>query len=54
MSEPLPILVCFYVCRCFGCVYVLVSGAHGDQKRSLDALELELEMIVSLHVDAGN
>ena len=31
-----------------------VSDTHGDQKRMLDALELDLHMVVSHHVGAGN
>jgi hypothetical protein len=37
-----------YVCA--PCVY----SVHGDQKRSLDAQELELQTIVNHHVSAGN
>ena len=31
-----------------------MSGSHGGQKRALDPLRLELQMVVSCHVDAGN
>ena len=34
------------------CVYLPV--AHGVQKRALDPLELELQMVVSHHVGAEN
>lgn len=36
-----------HVCLCFA------GGVHGDQKKALDALELELEIVVSHHVGAG-
>lgn len=31
-----------------------MPGAHGDQKKVLGPLELELQVFVSHHVDAGN
>jgi hypothetical protein len=31
-----------------------MPGAHRDQKRALDPLELELQMVVSHQVDDGN
>lgn len=39
----------FYLhdCLCFA------GGVHGDQKKALDALELELETVVSHHVGTG-
>jgi hypothetical protein len=38
-----------------GSVYHLsMCSSHGDQKRESDALELEFQMVVSHHVDAGN
>ena len=39
-----------YVCICAPCVY----STQGVQKKELDPLELELEMITSLHVGSGN
>lgn len=33
---------------------VCMTGAQEDQRRALDPLELELQMVVSRHVDAGN
>lgn len=33
---------------------LLHSSVHRDQKRALDPLELELEVIESHHVSAGN
>ena len=30
------------------------SGAYGDQRRASDPLELELKVVVSCHVGAGN
>ena len=44
----------------FACMYVStpacisVPGALGIQKRASDLLELELQMVVSLYVGAGN
>lgn len=32
----------------------LHSGACGGQKRASDHLELDLQMVMSCHVDAGN
>ena len=34
--------------------YVCLHSACRNQKRSLDPLELELQMVVGHHVDAGN
>lgn len=34
--------------------YHMLSENHGGQKRVLDFLELELQMILSNHVDTGN
>ena len=31
-----------------------IPYAHGSQERALDLLELELRMVVSCHVGAGN
>lgn len=46
----------FYAYDCFACMYVYTPraflGAHRDQKRILDALKLELLVIVNHHVDA--
>lgn len=36
------------------CMYVCVLRAHGSQKKALPALELELRMVVSDHMGAGN
>lgn len=41
----MPVLV--YVCQ-------VCAEAHGDRKRALDSLELELYLGVSHHIDAGN
>lgn len=39
----------------FSYVYICVStGANGGQKKVSCSQELELQMFVSLHVDAGN
>ena len=37
---------------CMSIIYV--SGAHEDQKRASDPLELELQTVVSHHVGAGD
>ena len=41
---------CLYACLCPMCM----SGAHGSQKWMLDPLELEVQMVMSLYVGAGN
>ena len=33
---------------------VCIPGAHGGQKRTSDAMELKLQMVVSLHVSDAN
>ena len=40
---------CLHVCLCT----TYMPGAYGVQKRVLDPLELELQTVVSHHVDAG-
>lgn len=51
-------LFLFYVCECFclhvhKCVtYMQACNAHGDRKR--DFLDLEMQAVVNIHVDAGN
>jgi hypothetical protein len=42
--------MCVDFCWHVPCIY----SAHGDQKRELDPLELEIQTIVSYHVGAGN
>ena len=42
------VLSALYVCE------PCMSGACEDQKRALDPLELELQIVVSHHVDAGH
>lgn len=39
-----------FVCHCTMCM----SGAHGGQKRTVDSLELELQMVGNHHRAAGN
>ena len=41
---------CLRVYLCNTCV----SGAHRSQKRALDPLDLELQMVVGRHVSEGN
>lgn len=40
---------CMYVC-----VLMCVPGTHGDEKRTLDSLGLQLQLVMSYHVCAGN
>ena len=40
---------CIHVCTCTACM----SGAHGDQKRAQDPLELWVQMIVNSNGGAG-
>jgi len=45
------VYVCImYVCMCITCIL----GTHESQERTLDVLELELQMVVSHHVGSGN
>lgn len=39
---------------CVGVLLLHMPGAQGGQGRTLDPLELETQMVVSPHVDAGN
>ena len=46
-----------YECFAGVCVYIYticVPGAHRDQKTISDPQELELDVVVMLHVGAGN
>jgi hypothetical protein len=43
-------MFCLHVCMYITCV----PGAHKGQNRALDSLGLELETVVSCHVDAGS
>lgn len=40
----------YVVCMYFACMH----GVHGGQKGASEPLELELQMVASHHVDAGN
>lgn len=47
------------MCECFACIYVCMYttcmlGTWGSQKRALDLLEIELEMVVKYWVGAEN
>lgn len=46
----MPLDVCLHVCLCAACM----SGAHGNQKKLLNLLELESEAVVTCHVGAGH
>lgn len=46
----LKVVLSIYVCGCFSYMFTCVAGIHGDQKRMLDPLGLELQMIESCHV----
>lgn len=50
------VYVCMYVLHMVICMRVLhmMSGASGGQNWVLDPLELELKMVVSHNVSAGN
>lgn len=46
-----------YISKYFGCIYVCAAhkcGTHEGQKKALDPLEFRSQMIVYLHVGAGN
>lgn len=47
------VLFCLYVCLCTACIPDVHRGQKG-QKRAPDPLELELQVVVSHHMDAGN
>lgn len=48
-------MICAWVfCFCVWYVPHVLPGAQGDQKRNLGPQKLELRMVVSLHVHAGN
>lgn len=52
-------LIFFILCVCVFCLYVclcsmLLFGSPRGQKRAQDRLELELWVVVSLHLGAGN
>lgn len=42
--------VCLHMCLCAA----YMSGAHGNQKKLLNPLELESEAVVTCRVGAGN
>lgn len=44
----------FYVYECFGCMHVHNVHAYRSQKRASHSLALELQMVVSDPVSAGN
>ena len=51
------ILLLFYVYECIACMYVsaaMLCSTYGSQKRVSDPREVELQIVVSHHVDAGN
>lgn len=52
-------LCLFHVCECFAFVYICMHttcmpGPHRGQKRALDTLEVELQVVVSYRASAGN
>ena len=55
-TWPIALLL-FYVYECFPCMYVFTSQAYnafgGQRRTSSDLPELELQVVVSHHVDAG-
>jgi hypothetical protein len=49
MCASLCVPLCVYACECvcvFGFMHIIV-GSHGSQKRALDPLELELQVVES-------
>ena len=48
------LFICISVLFACNMDIICVSGTRGGQKRVSDLLELELRMVVSHHVDAGN
>lgn len=50
----------FYLYDCFGCMsvysdfWLIPTVVRREQKRASDSMELELNMVVSFHVDAVN
>jgi hypothetical protein len=42
--------VCMYVCICIICV----PGVYRYQKKISDSLELDLQKVMSYHIDSGN
>lgn len=44
----------FYVYECLGSMYVHNVHAYRSQKTVSHSLELDLQMVVSYHVSAGN
>ena len=47
--------VCMHICVPHVCLCAThMAGSLGGQKRALDPLELELQMVVSSQVGAGN
>lgn len=50
----LKIKLYFYVDGVLHLCTIFVPGACGDEKRESDLVELELQVIVSHHVSAGN
>jgi hypothetical protein len=59
-NKIIKLLFIYFLCVAFLLTYMsmracmwCMSGACGGQKRVFDSLELELPIIVSLHVDAG-
>lgn len=43
-------LICLFYVDVSVCTY----SAHGGQKKAFDSLELEFQVVFSLHVDVGN
>ena len=59
MVKPSNPLHLYVVCEGVSCLYecvgtMCVPGACGGRRRAMGLLELELRVVVSLHVGAGN
>ena len=51
MLHPVKDVFIFISCECFA---TCMPGAYGGEKKTSDPLDLELEKVISCHVDAGN
>lgn len=54
MFKKISIILCVWVFCLYACLCTMcMLGAHRGQKRILDPLELELQTVLSSHVDTG-
>ena len=52
ITEQYPALVLFYVYECFACMYICTVRL--SEKRVLDSLKLELQMVVGCYIGDRN